>query len=770
MENEGFAGDGTSDPSTTGPSHYYAKREANYNNWRRARGSLAQTAMAIQDPLHDPHLCAGCGTEAVVRCLTCSLVGEILCAEFLVPLGSIPVANPADTVGQGSSSPANEPLAAPIAYAVQDLCLLIDDKAPSVPCCCSEPCQWDEAQVGRSITCITSLGRIDGFALAQFKCLACGVIRMHTRNREEFRAPYYDDIFIRDGIVLRHIEALDLALSGQQACEDDRHCGRGYWKAARDRPNKYKDLHYSGRVVGACRHLIIQRAANIIQSGESYAYHHLLHSDYTFPKGVKLIFQDIMCKWWPWSLKTNAALRASTDQSSWVVPNAAAEAAAEPLVSAAHGKLHSWHCQVLHSPLWRKGAGLGADEDVEICFSTLSRLINTTKNMGPARSTETISEVASDLNLDRILQLPASLSRRHATAINKAIEAEAGYFALCQELLPDSQQHGSHAFMDEMHAEVTRVAKEHEKREPTELGLCTECFKSCKQATGIINNLPKYSRKCADLERQLVDRNSLPAEVSVSASTARVQESTAGLVGKVVDQYNICIAHGWSQRGPTEVENILRGDFPWIAGLGAGGAGGLSLKSKIKLCEAWNFLQRCREERLLLEKEMRSCFTFWTDKHEAMSLRITVLQNGIMPTSPDHFSAEVETCTYKVSDEAMAAMPSLRGGVIARLRRTRAVAEAQLQYCRTLFQAALGDVSATVHEGSQPPSAQQPTPAAIPAVNNSTGSVQPSLEGDAELQSRHHRPSTTSVLFAYLGPYQSLLAQVERPWLTCKIY
>ena len=29
-----------------------------------------------------------------------------------------------------------------------------------------------------------------------------------------------------------------------------------------------------------------------------------------------------------------------------IVPDAAVEGAAVPLVSAAHGKLHSWHCQV----------------------------------------------------------------------------------------------------------------------------------------------------------------------------------------------------------------------------------------------------------------------------------------------------------------------------------------------------------------------------------------------------------------------------------------
>jgi hypothetical protein len=188
--------------------------------------------MASQDPLHDTHLCGGCGTEAVVRCLTCSLAGESLCADcdrkmhnvahchvrqhwqagfyqnlaphrFLVPLDGTPAANSADTVGQGTSSPADQSLAAPIVYAMQgviknfpdpillvlwgnqaialctsfsvailcgctaDMCLLVDDKAPSIACCCSEPCQWGEAQVGRSITCITSLGESTGSAVGQ---------------------------------------------------------------------------------------------------------------------------------------------------------------------------------------------------------------------------------------------------------------------------------------------------------------------------------------------------------------------------------------------------------------------------------------------------------------------------------------------------------------------------------------------------------------------------------------------------------------------------
>jgi hypothetical protein len=113
---------------------------------------------------------------------------------------------------------------------------------------------------------------------------------------------------------------------------------------------------------------------------------------------------------------------------------------------------------------------------------------------------------------------------------------------------------------------------------------------------------------------------------------------------------------------------------------------------------------------------------------------------------------QVEACTYEVSDEAMAATPSLRGGVIARLRRTRAVVEAQLQDCRTTFQEALGDGLATVHEGSQPPSAWHPAPDAITAGSNSAGRpIQPSFEGyqPAQLDPQHGSLPAAAALEAH---------------------
>lgn len=62
---------------------YSVKREANYNNWKSARRSLAQTAMALQDPLREAGLCNvdGCENEAVIKCTSCLAAGVMLCCS-----------------------------------------------------------------------------------------------------------------------------------------------------------------------------------------------------------------------------------------------------------------------------------------------------------------------------------------------------------------------------------------------------------------------------------------------------------------------------------------------------------------------------------------------------------------------------------------------------------------------------------------------------------------------------------------------------------------
>lgn len=68
---------------SAGPSKYFIKREANYNNWKDARRSLAHTAMAMQDPLREAWVCGvvGCENEAVVKCTSCAAGEVMLCCN-----------------------------------------------------------------------------------------------------------------------------------------------------------------------------------------------------------------------------------------------------------------------------------------------------------------------------------------------------------------------------------------------------------------------------------------------------------------------------------------------------------------------------------------------------------------------------------------------------------------------------------------------------------------------------------------------------------------
>lgn len=60
-----------------------------------------------------------------------------------------------------------------------------------------------------------------------------------------------------------------------------------------------------------------------------FGYPHYLHVK-VFPN-VKYIWGDVICLYWPWTLKKSAVEDAMK---------------ATPCLSVMHGKAHSWHCQV----------------------------------------------------------------------------------------------------------------------------------------------------------------------------------------------------------------------------------------------------------------------------------------------------------------------------------------------------------------------------------------------------------------------------------------
>ena len=81
---------------------------------------------------------------------------------------------------------------------------------------------------------------------------------------------------------------------------------------------------------------------------------------------------------------------------------------------------------------------------------------------------------------------------------------------------------------------------------------------------------------CIQLEEQLEGmqlqvekcRLAISADAVTSKERTRYRSKGADLkaqVGKIVEQYNICILHGRTRRRPAEVDAILSGEFPWIA-------------------------------------------------------------------------------------------------------------------------------------------------------------------------------------------------------------
>ena len=122
--------------------------------------------------------------------------------------------------------------------------------------------------------------------------------------------------------------------------KDDHKCGGSYWNAARSTSTSRQKLAETGLEVAGCRHSIAQKAVNMT-TGEQYCYPHYLHSQIFAPLGVRFLWQDVICKYWPWAVKL-AARKPEFQQ---------AVTAVRPALSVMHAKAHAWHCQVRLSQL-----------------------------------------------------------------------------------------------------------------------------------------------------------------------------------------------------------------------------------------------------------------------------------------------------------------------------------------------------------------------------------------------------------------------------------
>ncbi len=114
-------------------------------------------------------------------------------------------------------------------------------------------------------------------------------------------------------------------------------CGNTHWKAARAHSSSMAKLDETGLSVAGCRHTLAQKAVNMF-TGEKYGYMHYIHTKYLLPWGVKYLWQDIICKYWPWAAKETITELDDTFQD--------AVRQMKPALSVMHAKAHSWDCQV----------------------------------------------------------------------------------------------------------------------------------------------------------------------------------------------------------------------------------------------------------------------------------------------------------------------------------------------------------------------------------------------------------------------------------------
>lgn len=94
-------------------------------------------------------------------------------------------------------------------------------------------------------------------------------------------------------------------------------------------------LDETGLLVAGCRHALASKAVNMF-TGERFSYHHYFHVTHVLPRKVEFLWQDVICKYWPWAVKL-AEQDAKFKSAIQTV---------KPALSVMHAKAHALECQV----------------------------------------------------------------------------------------------------------------------------------------------------------------------------------------------------------------------------------------------------------------------------------------------------------------------------------------------------------------------------------------------------------------------------------------
>ncbi|XP_065891337.1 uncharacterized protein [Dysidea avara] len=514
---------------------------------------------------------------------------------------------------------------------------------------------------------------------AIFECPACSdhqhsvhidgnkkLYRFSKVKRTQQESYYAGDFIVKDTGVDQHLETLGYG-SGTEG--DDGTCGTTRWKAAKAVSRTMPTLDETGIVTGGCRHVIAQKAVNMFR-GEIYGYSHYLHEKVFAPRGVRWLWQDVICQYWNWARSKTALFPGSRAMDM------------KPALSVMHAKAHSWHCQILWGSRWQDGAGGGAGEDMEQFFSYISRWGSTSKNMLPKNISvsfsyilarvDHITEAAGFWNSRKIKALPFSLNRRLHKTRELLLEATLEL----HQLQPNFDVNLDDAVLDTFKRNLTAIAQaELSSFAPNAiLSDVAKYFQMKEQAT-LASNLTGYlsaaseplsivlscdslyteavnfTKKCdgqvssmQHLENRLGQHTSVDGEKDIvryslvklqeemeviSLSIKRRQEALQKATTSSKQRSNLRKAittdksklrraiqkYGSVQEylQPSEriqicEDDIVTGEFPWST---LTGRYSMATKLQLEATEKYNLIRRLKEEELLLVKEMSSYISFY---------------------------------------------------------------------------------------------------------------------------------------------------------------
>jgi len=221
--------------------------------------------------------------------------------------------------------------------------------------------------------------------------------------------PLHSEKFIaNDEEVKEHMKLVYAKMGNQNYNRDEGMCGSSFWHAARSKSTtSFSTMDETGLVVAGCRHVVALKAVNMF-AGEQYGYALYLHRALSSKWNMQFVWQDIMCKYWPWLER----LCEKMPELSQLLSNRKA-------LSVMHAKGHSLDCQIVWGGLYQEEAALSTGESMEQFFSYLAKCGLTTKNMSAAARIDSLTEHTAFWNKRKIENMAYSLAKQYMKTKNK---------------------------------------------------------------------------------------------------------------------------------------------------------------------------------------------------------------------------------------------------------------------------------------------------------------------------------------------------------------